>query len=303
MKKVFWLVLLAAGAAVYLTATSEQSAPADSTVAVSDSTAVATDSTAAPKLVFSWRSVPMNNTRTGCRAAAVDDVPESLGTMNGSVYVAPNGRKFRSGCTPVVAKILLDAQPRMAHLKEVIATSTHEMVREYPECELSNWFIDELMRAVADSTGRQVDLGIVNFGGIRVDMPAGNVTLDDIQSMFPFKNKPCYVVMPGSELKEILQNMAATHFEVMGGVKIVAREGKLETVLIGGKPLDVKKVYGVATIDFLLNGGDGLRLARNAKDLVILDSYVIDLIVPYVRSLTAEGKPIEYQKDGRVKIN
>ncbi len=244
---------------------------------------------------FTWRTVPMNNSRTGCRAAAADNVSEALGTMRGKVYVAPNGRKFRRGSTPVVAKILLAAQPRMAHLKEVIATS-------YPESELTNWFVDELMRAVADSIGRQVDIGIVNFGGIRVDMPAGNVTLDDIQSMFPFKNKPCYVAMPGSELQEILQRMAATRFQVLGGVQVVARDGKLESVLIGGKPLDVKKVYGVATIDFLLNGGDGLRLARNAKDLVILDSYVIDVIVPYVRSLASAGKPIEYQKDGRIQI-
>ena len=245
----------------------------------------------------------MNNSRTGCRAAAADNVSEALGTMRGKVYVAPNGRKFRRGSTPVVAGILLAAQPRMVHLKEVIATSTREMVRDYPESELTNWFVDELMRAVADSTGRAVDVGIVNFGGIRVDMPAGNVTLDDIQSMFPFKNKPCYVAMPGSELQEILQNMAATRFQVLGGVQVVARDGKLESVLIGGKPLDVKKVYGVATIDFLLNGGDGLRLARNAQDLVILDSYVIDVIVPYVRSLASSGKQIEYQKDGRVKID
>ena len=251
---------------------------------------------------ISWRVVPMNNSRTGCRAAAADNVSEALGTMRGKVYVAPNGRKFRCGSTPVVAKILLDAQPRMARLKEVIATSTREMVRDYPESELTNWFVDELMHAVADSTGRAVDVGIVNFGGIRVDMPAGNVTLDDIQSMFPFKNKPCYVAMPGSELQEILQNMAATRFQVLGGVQVVARDGKLESVLIGGKPLDVKKVYGVATIDFLLNGGDGLRLARNAKDLVILNSYVIDVIVPYVRSLASAGKPIEYQKDGRIQI-
>ena len=244
----------------------------------------------------------MNNSRTGCRAAAADNVSEALGTMHGKVYVAPNGRKFRRGSTPVVAGILLAAQPRMAHLKEVIATSTCEMVRDYPESELTNWFVDELMHAVADSTGRSVDVGIVNFGGIRVDMPAGNVTLDDIQSMFPFKNKPCYVAMPGSELQEILQNMAATRFQVLGGVQVEARDGKLESVLIGGKPLDVKKVYGVATIDFLLNGGDGLRLARNAKDLVILDSYVIDVIVPYVRSLASAGKPIEYQKDGRIQI-
>lgn len=252
---------------------------------------------------FTWRTVPMNNSRTGCRAAAADNVSEALGAMRGKVYVAPNGRKFRRGSTPVVAKILLDAQPCMARLKEVIATSTREMVRDYPESELTNWFVDELMHAVADSTGRAVDVGIVNFGGIRVDMPAGNVTLDDIQSMFPFKNKPCYVAMPGSELQEILQNMAATRFQVLGGVQVVARDGKLESVLIGGKPLDVKKVYGVATIDFLLNGGDGLRLARNAKDLVILDSYVIDVIVPYVRSLASAGKPIEYQKDGRVNID
>ena len=159
----------------------------------------------------------MNNSRTGCRAAAADNVSEALGTMRGKVYVAPNGRKFRRGSTPVVAGILLAAQPRMARLKEVIATSTREMVRDYPESELTNWFVDELMRAVADSTGRAVDVGIVNFGGIRVDMPAGNVTLDDIQSMFPFKNKPCYVAMPGSELQEILQNMAATRFQVLGG--------------------------------------------------------------------------------------
>ena len=295
MRKLSWLLLLVAGVVVYLTVTSEEGIPAS--LAGSDSTAAG-----ASAYSVRWRTAPMDNSRTGCRAASSDDVAESLGTMRGKVYVAPNGRKFRRGSTPVVAKILLAAQPRMAHLKEVIATSAREMVRDYPESELSNWFIDELMRAVADSTGRQVDVGIANFGGIRVDMPAGNVTLDDIKSMFPFRNKLSYVAMPGSELLEILQNMAATRFQVLGGMRVVARDGQLESVLVGGEPLDVKKVYGVATIDFLLNGGDGLRLARNARELEILEGYVIDTILPYVRSLTAAGKPIEYQKDGRVQI-
>ena len=34
----------------------------------------------------------------------------------------------------------------------------------------------------------------------------------------------------------------------------------------------------------------------------IIDKYVIDVMMPYVKSLTAAGKDITYHKDGRVRI-
>jgi 2',3'-cyclic-nucleotide 2'-phosphodiesterase (5'-nucleotidase family) len=244
----------------------------------------------------------MDISRTGCRAAASDDVAESLGTMRGKAYTAPNGRTFRRGCTPVVAKILLAAQPRMAHLKAVVATSTREMVRDYPESELSNWFIDELMRAVADSTGRQVDVGISNFGGIRVDMPEGDVLLDDIRSMFPFNNKICYVELPGKDLVALMEQIAQFGPQCVSGVKMVISDKKLESLEVGGKPVDPKKKYGVATVDFLLDGGDNISVARGATKLIITEVIIGRAIEQYIRNLTAEGKAIEYQTDGRVVV-
>ena len=71
---------------------------------------------------------------------------------------------------------------------------------------------------------------------------------------------------------------------------------------IGGELLDDDKIYGVATISFLLDGGDGLRIAKNAVRLDIYDEYILDVMMPYVESLTAAGKPIEYQTDGRITI-
>ncbi|MBQ4288052.1 MAG: 5'-nucleotidase C-terminal domain-containing protein, partial [Bacteroidales bacterium] len=90
--------------------------------------------------------------------------------------------------------------------------------------------------------------------------------------------------------------------QVIGGAKLTVKDGKLVDVLVGGEPLDDNRVYGVATIDFLLDGGDNLHIGRGAVSLQILDKNVIDVMMPYVKSLTAEGKDIVYQKDGRVEI-
>ena len=251
---------------------------------------------------FSWERKVMNGSRTGVEACTADNVSEKLGTWSDGVYTAPNGKVFKDGCTPEVAKVLLEAQPVMADLKTVVGHSTRPMVREYPQCELSNWFIDELMRAAELKSGKKVHFGLTNFGGIRVDMPEGDVLKDDIVSMFPFKNNLCYLELKGSDIRYILEQLAATTWQVIGGGKFVVKDGKLESAEIDGAPLDDDRVYGVATISFLLSGGDGISMARNAQKLEIFDEYILDVMLPYVESLTAQGLPIEYHTDDRITI-
>ena len=251
---------------------------------------------------FSWTVDAMDGSRTGCVAANASNVPEAMGVMRGCSYHAPDGKVFRGGATPKVAKILLAAQPAMAHVKAVIGYSPAEMKPEYPECALWNWSVDELMRATADSTGKKVDIGILNSGGIRVNMPKGDVLVDDLMSMFPFKNNPCYVALRGRDVRAILEQMAASAFQIVGGVQVVARAGKLVSVTVGGEPLDDDKLYGVATISFLLNGGDGYSVAHNAEEVIQCKGYLYDSMLSYVRQLTAQGRPIEYRTDGRIRI-
>lgn len=254
--------------------------------------------------VKSWTCVSMDASRTGVQAAGADNVSEAMGIISGNKYTAPNARVFRKGkgSTYEVASLMIGCQDVMKPVKESIGYSENGMRRGSPESPLSNWFVDRLMAACDEIIGKHADLGVVNFGGIREDMPKGEILLDDLMSMFPFKNSLCYVALEGKDVIAMLEKMAAGRFQVLGGVRCVAENGKLVEATIGGKPIDPKKIYGVATISFLLNGGDNLFVAKNAKDLVITEDMVIDVMLPYVKKLTAEGKTLDYECDGRVVI-
>ena len=83
----------------------------------------------------------------------------------------------------------------------------------------------------------------------------------------------------------------------------MADGGKLVSAEIGGEPIDDEKVYGLATISFLLGGGDGLSLEQNALSVTVFEQEdIIDAVLDYVYSETEAGRPVEYKKDGRVII-
>ncbi len=253
---------------------------------------------------YEWKAVEMKGERTGCVSPSKDNVAEAVGVIKGCKYVAPNGKTYRkNSAVGKTAGIVLEAQPKMARVKDVIGYSTEAMVASYPESALSNWFVDLLMAKVEALAGKKVDVGVTNFGGIRIDMPQGDIILDDMLSMFPFKNQLVYVEQTGRQIRNILEGMAAGRFQVLGGVRIVAEEGKLLSAQIGGEPIDDDKVYGLATISFLLGGGDGLALEHNAVSVTVFEEVdIIDAVLEYVYAETAAGRPIEYKADGRVKI-
>ena len=250
-----------------------------------------------------WSRVPMDASRTGVHAVVGDNAARALGTFAEGIYTAPNGKRFTCGSTPAAAKLMLDAQPAMAPLREVVGYAPAAIPKGRPESPLSNLAVDVLMAQTEAATGKKVDVGILNFGGIRLnEIPRGNVLLDDFVSMFPFKNHLCRVQLRGADLRRIFEQMAVSGMQPVGGVRLVVNGRRLESVEIGGAPLDDAREYGVATIDFLLDGGDDLYVARNAKDLIMTDVMVVDDIMNYVRAETAAGRPLTYQADGRVVI-
>ena len=249
-----------------------------------------------------WKIAKIDGHRTGVTAPSKDNVKTALGVVENGRYTAPNGRVFKKGATPAVAQLMLDAQPEMASVKEVLGYSTKEMLRYRPQCELSNWFTDFMRKKTAELTDRKVDVAIYNFGGIRTDMPQGDITVDDIMSMFPFRNSLCYVALKGSDLRAIFDFLAQTEMQAVSGVQLVVRDKKLESAKVGGEPLDDKKVYGVATINFLLTGGDGLFIAKNALELIDSGVMVKDAVIPYIQRLTRESTPVEGKLDDRVVI-
>ena len=232
---------------------------------------------------YSWESEDMD----GSRRAAL---------AKGEIKLKKN-----SAAAKTIA--LVDAaQPAMARVKEVIGYSTEALSKSYPESKLTNWTVDTIMEKVASLSGRKVDVGFANSGGIRVDMPKGDILLDDILSVFPFKNNLVYIEHKGSTLRGIFEWMASTKVQPVGGVKMVVTNGRIESLLIDGKPLEDDKVYVVATNSFLLHGGDGFFLAKDAVNMKVYDELVLDAMLESIRKFTAQGRPFEYKLDSRVII-
>lgn len=253
---------------------------------------------------YTWSYADVDGSRTGCITPSKENVAEAIGTFEGRTYVAPNGtRHKKSTAAAKAAKAVLEAQVPMARVKDVVAYSTEFMDKGFPESPLSNWLIDILIAKTEDLAGKPVHMGVTNFGGIRADMPQGEVILDDLLSMFPFKNHLVYLEHKGSTIRGWLEEMAQKYVQVLGGVRVVIKDRKLVSVEIDGEPLDDDKVYGVTTVSFLLYGGDGLFLAKDALSMTEYnDVDVIDAVLEHVHAETAAGRPVEYKTDGRVTV-
>ena len=249
-----------------------------------------------------WKRVIMDGSRTGVVAVNAENIDTALGSFEDD-YVAPNGRHFVDGATPEVAAMLMEVQPKMAYLKEVVGHSARQMInlRTEPDLPLADFVADALFSKGTDYFGKPMDFAIINYGGIRIPMPEGAVILDDIEAMFPFKNYMCYAAVRGNNLQRLLEQLAKTKaFQAVSGCRVKVKDHELVEAEVGGAPIDPKRLYNVVTIDFLLSGGDQIAIGALAEDVILTPVLVRDVMLDYIKSLEAEGKLIDVEKDGRV---
>lgn len=165
------------------------------------------------------------------------------------------------------------------------------MSAERPQSLLSNWMADMLLECCTATGLPKADMAILNIGGIRASMPEGMVTVGDVYKISPFENSLVVLEIKGKHVIELMENIASVGGEAVS--KEVTLEigegGKVLDAKINGEPIDEKKVYTIATIDYLAQGNDkmvalakaskmheiGITL-RDAKMHYILKSRIID---------------------------
>jgi 2',3'-cyclic-nucleotide 2'-phosphodiesterase (5'-nucleotidase family) len=204
--------------------------------------------------------------------------------------------------------IIAKYKPAVDSLYIIIGHTPNEIQKFPPESPLSNFAADAI-RSTADKYMKErgesatTDMAVTNFGGIRTSIPAGNISTADIMSVFPFENRVVIVKMQGKYIRQMMQTFARTHrVEALSGVEVIINNGKLDKCLIGGKPIDDNKIYRIATIDFLIAGGDNVFSLKNNNGITETGILIRDAIIKMINKETAAGRDINPQKDGRVKI-
>lgn len=254
--------------------------------------------------VITWRRVLMDGHRSGVVPLNAENAATGLGVFTDDTYTTPSGVEYPAD-SPIadVAQVLMDVQPRMAYLKQVVAHSAKEMSndRDNPDLPLGNFVADALRSYASDYFKVPMDFALVNFGGIRIPMPEGAVTLDDLTAMFPFNNYLVYCKVKGENLTKLLEQLSGTKaFQAVSGVTVRVKDHKLESALIGGEPIDPEHIYNVVSIDFLLDGGDQIRLGALSEDVVLTHVLIREAMLSYVTDMEKNGEIIDPKADGRV---
>jgi 5'-nucleotidase/UDP-sugar diphosphatase len=117
------------------------------------------------------------------------------------------------------------------------------------------------------------DLSVQNGGGVRVDLRQGPVSVNDVYAILPFKNTLVQLNATGAELKAVLEDaidaVVANNtgsYPYTGGLRFNvdmtrakgARVSALQVRDEAGawQALEMARVYKVATMNFLADGGD-----------------------------------------------
>ena len=273
-----------------------------------------------------------------CRIAQDGKITTGLYTWNNDASVpAMLGLENKMSKAVTAASAALDKK-----LQEVVATSQVLLTINDPEAVDANGKPIRMVRRAETNLGdlcadayrfqSGADIAFVNGGGVRTNIAAGKITLDDILLVHPFGNAMCVIEVTGQQILDALEwgarkvpgenggflQVSGLSYEIHSYLPDPCQvdentmcagfegERRVQNVLVGGEPIDPAATYTLASHDYmLLNNGDGFTAFDGAKllqDRVKLDNQVlIDYITENLGGVIGEQYE-DLTGDGRIVI-
>lgn len=177
------------------------------------------------------------------------------------------------------------------------------------ETNLGDLCADALRDAV------NADIGYMNGGGIRANIPAGDITFNDMLNVLPFNNSVVLAEVSGQTIKDMMEFAMAVYplengaFPHLSGITFKMNTSIPSSVVINEyedfvcvdgpyrvydikiynretaayEPLDLDKTYTIAASNFyLLEYGSGMSMLRNSKVIQnegILDAEALEMFI------------------------
>lgn len=196
------------------------------------------------------------------------------------------------------------------------------------ETNLAN-FCTDAFRIMLDT-----DIALINAGGIRENIAAGDITYNDLLRVFPFNNTVCIATLTGKQLVDVLEYSTRYLPKESGGllhvsglryivienecpapivydennlfVALASKSERLDRIEIWDKqaqryaPIKMNKEYTIAAFDYHIKKMGGNGILRNAvlkQDKMNMD---VDVLSAYLFSLNG-CVPAKYAKpEGRM---
>lgn len=179
------------------------------------------------------------------------------------------------------------------------------------ECSMGNLVADAMLDRVKD---QGMTIAIINGGGLRASIDAGDVTMGEVLTVLPFQNTLSTFQLKGADVVAALENgvsqidQGAGRFAQVSGLKYAFDVSKpvgqrVSAVEVrdgsGWKPIDTAATYGVVSNNYMRAGGDGYKIfASNAQNAYDYGPGLEAVVSDYL----AKNTPYKPYTDGRITV-
>jgi 2',3'-cyclic-nucleotide 2'-phosphodiesterase (5'-nucleotidase family) len=202
---------------------------------------------------------------------------------------------------PAILKYYEPYKDSLDQIMEVkLADLEADLSKQQPESTLGNLMADILLRQTAKYAGIPVDLGVVNYGGIRIpSLAKGPLKVLHAYNLMPFDNYLVTLRLTGTQVQALCDSIAMKKGWPVSGLRFRIGQGRAVNVQVQGQDLEPGKTYTVAMSDYLAGGGDGLAFLR---DIPHTNTGVLyrDAIMEYWKEEQAAGRTIGAQLENRI---
>ena len=231
----------------------------------------------------------------------IDTATKKVATVQGADVLLP----VSTGAAPPqpeVAKLVAErrAEAEKAGAKIIGRATDHFAQDRDMNNPLGNMIVDALLE-YGRQQGWKTEIAFYNSAGTRASISAGDITFAKLAEVLPFQNSVVNVDLTGDQLKEVFEGMAgsAGRLFMSGGTMSYrfanAAGSRVLKGTVAGQPLDATRIYHVATIDYLLGGGDG-HTGFGKGTNVIYGDLDVDAVAAYVQARS----PLSPVSPGRV---
>ena len=154
---------------------------------------------------------------------------------------------------------------------------------------LSNMFADatyEMSNPVFNKmSGKNIDIVLLNNGGIRSIISKGNISEKTAFELMPFENSIVVLELSGFSIIKMIDYLRKVKLQhPISGLQITLNNDyTVNEVKINGVSIENEKKYNVATTDYLLEGGDKMYFLAETTKTTDINYKMRDILIDYFK--------------------
>jgi len=193
----------------------------------------------------------------------------------------------------------------LVSMGQVLVNSPAPIVRGRPDSPLGSLIADIILEEAKRQLPKgqpQPEFCLLNIGGLRIDLPEGDINVNRVFELMPFDNGITILQLPPASITAMLNYIIKVGGQPVSGIRMEIEDSTTIAVTVNGRPLEDRS-YLVATSDYLADGGDKMAFLADNEGRTDLGLKIRDAIIRNFNRAGQDSVPLVAPLDSRIIIN